>query len=706
MARKKSLQTSFSAGELAPEVAMRQDTDQYQNGAKSLLNRRMLIGGGHVRRPGSWQEAELDTDPVIAEFIVNQTTQYVLSFTAGEMHAYVRDVDTGHLTAAGSVTGGSWTGTIYKEMDWVQRGNVIFLTHTSMRTQKIERTGAATWARTDYGFTEGPGGRPEQPYLKVVSPLITLLPSATTGSITLTTSAAVFVAAHVNQYIRYLSKTMQITAFTDSTHVTATVIENLPGTQTLTVSSSAGFLIGDVVEGGTSGARGQVTGVPDATHLTVVIIDGLVAFSAETVIGPNGSTVISAVASASPAAVTDWDEQLFGPVYGYPGCTEIHRNRLLFGGHPAAPNYLIASVINDLNNFNVGSGGDADAIIESIGDAGASKILQLASAEQLLILTDRGPYYVAESASNPFRASSISFQPFGSPWPINATAQAQPFDSGVIMVSGSLIIKARQTGNTSALWDADEVSLLAPHLIETPDRLAVTSNFGGDPERYAVIRNSDGTAAVLQLVEVQKIRNFTPWTTDGSYLSFASIAGDLYAAVERTVDNQTKYFLELFDQDITLDCAIEYATDTAMDAAVPTDFGNTTVNVTTPDYHLGEWPVTLRTMPDGPFTVGLYYTSTTEILPPVISGPEGPMAGDYMRIVEAYVHVLTSARFSANGFTLSAYQLTDDVSEPPPLKNGPQRFQFMGWEREPTITITQADPLPLKILAVKTVVAY
>lgn len=706
MARRKSLQTSFSAGELAPEVAMRQDTDQYQNGAKSLLNRRMLIGGGHVRRPGSWQEAELGTDPVIAEFVVNQTTQYVLSFTAGQMHAYVRNVDTGHVTAAGLITGGPWTGEIYKEMDWVQRGNTIFLTHVSMITQKIERTGASSWSRSNFAFTVGAGGRPEQPYLKIAAPTVTLQPSAGTGSITLTASAAVFVAAHVGQYIRYLSKSMLITAFTDSTHVTATVIEGLPSTQSLTVTSSSGFLVGDVVEGGTSGAKGQVTAVPDATHVTVVIIQGLTTFQNEGLVGPNASTTITSTSVTTAAAVADWDEQVFGPVYGYPACIEIHRNRLVFGGHPAAPSYLIASAIDDLYNFNVGTGADADAIIESIGDAGASKILQLMSAEQLLVLTDRGPYYVAEGPTNPFRASSISFQPFGSPWPINATAQVQPFDSGAIMVSGSLIIKARQTGNTSALWDADEISLLSPHLIDTPDRIAVTSNFNGDPERYAVFRNSDGTLAILQLVEVQKIRNFTPWTTNGSYLSVASIAGDLYASVQRTVDGDTKYFLELFDQDITLDCAVRYADAATMNASVAADFGATTVNVVTPDYHLGEWPVSLRTMPAGPYTVGLYYTSVTETMPPVIDGPEGTMAGDYMRIVEAYVHVMTSARFASNGTALQAYQLNDDISLPPLAKNGPQRFQFMGWEREPTISITQADPLPLKILAVKSIVAY
>jgi hypothetical protein len=52
------------------------------------------------------------------------------------------------------------------------------------------------------------------------------------------------------------------------------------------------------------------------------------------VIGPNAITACSAVAAATPAAVTDWDEQLFSAVNGYPSCGALHRNRLLFAGHP------------------------------------------------------------------------------------------------------------------------------------------------------------------------------------------------------------------------------------------------------------------------------------------------------------------------------------------------------------------------------------
>lgn len=704
MPRQKSLQTNFSAGELSPEVAMRQDTDQYKNGAKSLLNRRVLIGGGTTRRPGSWWEATLTGPGIAAEFVVNQVTQYIIVFNDGRMDAYSRNVSTGALTAAGSITGAPWTGNIYREMDWVQRGNTLFLTHPSMPVQKIDRTSAITWARTVFAFSTGPAGRLEQPYLKIVAPGITLQPSGLTGSITLTASDSIFSPSHVGQYIRYFGKSMLITGFTDAQHVSAGVVEQLPATLDLTVAVN-NFAIGEIVTGGTSGAKGLVVAVPGST-VRVVISEGLTQFtSPEAITGPNSKSQISGVANATPAAVAEWDQQIFGPVYGYPSCVELHRNRLIFGGHPAAPDYMMGSTLGDIYSFNVGTGADGDAIMESLGDAGASKIIQFHSAEQLLILTDRGPYYCPEGQASPFRPSSIAFFPFGSPWPINATAQVQSFDGGAIMVSGSLIIKARPTGNQAAQWDADEVSLLSPHLIATPSRIAVTSNFGGKPERYAAFRNADGSLAMLQLVEAQKIRNFVPWTTKGQYLSVASVGGDLYASVQRTINGATVYILERFDQTITTDATTTYANVAAL-SGVPSRYGSETVAVVTQNYYLGDYPAAIPGALTGPFRVGFNYDSVIEILPPIIDGPEGAQAGDFMRIVEAYVHVISSARFAANGYSLSAYQVTDDVSQPPALKDGPQRFQFMGWEREPTISISQPEPLPLEVLAIRTTVAY
>lgn len=698
MARTSPFQTNFSAGEISPELQMRQDTAQYQNGAKSLRNMRLLIGGGATRRPGSQYLADLAASAVLFPWVVNQTTEYVVAFTDGGFYAFLTDG-----TPAGSIASCPWTGTIYQNLQVAQSGNTMFIVNQGMAPQVITRTGAATWSRSAYAFFTGPWSRPEQVYLKVQAAAVTLAPSALTGSITLTSSSAFFVDDHVGQYIRYLQKACLITAVAvDGLSCTATVIESLPPSQTLTVTSTASFGLNEVVAGSTSSAQGIVTEVTDATHLKVAIVLGLTKFQAETLVGPNGKTTISAVADATPQAVTDWDEQLFGPVYGYPGAVEIHRSRLLFGNHLAAPDYLIASVINNLYDFNVGTGADADAIIESIGDAGASRIVRLHSAEQLLILTDHGPYYVPETSTTPFRASSIAFYPFGSPWPITAVVPALPFDGGVLMTSGSLIIKAKPTGNLTHMWEAEEVSLLASHIVDAPTAMAVTSNFADGPERYAMFVNEDGTLAVMQLIEDQKVRNFTPWDTNGTVLSIAAIQGSVYMAVQRSIAGNTVYVLELLDQDLTLDAATEYTTLSDL----VTRYGATAVNVVTGSYSLGTYPLSLTTVPAGPYTVGLDYTTGIETLPPVIEDREGHNASGYMRILEANIFVSGSARFAAKGLALTAYDATDDLTAAPPLKNGAQRFQFLGWTIQPTLTITQTDPLPLTVLGIETTVAH
>jgi hypothetical protein len=117
MARRKQLQTNFSSGELAPDILIRQDTEQYQSGAKSLRSRRCMIGGGTKRRPGTRRMAELLQDGRAEGFVVNQTTRYVLVFSDGRVDAFVQDVATGRVTAAGSVTGAPWTGNIWRDMD-------------------------------------------------------------------------------------------------------------------------------------------------------------------------------------------------------------------------------------------------------------------------------------------------------------------------------------------------------------------------------------------------------------------------------------------------------------------------------------------------------------------------------------------------------------------------------------------------------------
>lgn len=728
MPRTKPLQTNFSSGELAPGLAMRRDTQQFRDGAKSLLNRRCLIEGGTCRRPGSWRGNQLTARGRAIEFIVNATTQYVVLFGDGRMDAYVRNVTTGALTAAGSLTGCPWTAAIFQEMDYVQSANTAFLTHESMAPQAIVRTGDSTWTRAALTYYSDNQNRIHTPFYKLADQAVTMQPSALTGSVTLTiVGANVFDAAHIGLRFRYLGKQLQITAVAGPTSATATVIDGLPPSQTLALAAAGGFsaggvtkhyinatgfFLGDAVTGSVTGAKGEVTARDTgANTITVAITSGLDKFAFGTggddVLGPNGRGRLTAVGDATPQPVRDWDEQLFSAYRGYPAAVVLHRNRLLFAGHPLVPNALIGSRPTNLYDFDVGDGNDGDGIFVTIGDAASAQIVQLHSAEQLLVLTDAGPYYVPETVANPFRPSSIEFFPFGNGWPISRLVRARAFDDGVLMVSGSLVLKATPTGDAQRMWDAEEVSLLASHLIKTPINLAVCSNFNGGPERYAVFVNTDGTAAAMMMVEKQKLRNFTPWETTGSYHSMVSIGGDIYATVQRTLRDATVYLLEQFDQGITLDAATSYADEAAL-TGITARYGNNAANVvvTGTNYHLGTYPLSLDEPPAGPYAAGLFYESEIETMPPEIEGREGSRAGDQMRILRVDVFCRDSARFAAQGLELQAYQWSDSLDQPPPSKQGPQRFEILSdWQPEPTVRITQPDPLPLTIDAIRAEVA-
>jgi hypothetical protein len=710
MAKVQPLKTNFAAGELAPEIAMRRDTKQYRDGAKSLLNSRVLLGGGVKRRSGTERITTTPNgDSFIFEFIYNQTTQYVLVFSAERMDAYSRDPDTGVLTAAGNVTSCPWTGKKFKTMDVCVSGNTIIVTHPDF-LHTIVRTGASTWVADEFPFYIDAQARVHEPHTKVAANATTILPSALGGSITLTTSAAHWTADYVGKRIRVIDREVEITAYTSSTVVTATVLQPLRPYQDLTVASSIFFAVDDVVEGETSGAKGIVLAVPNATTVSVVITEALTKFEAEELIGPNGHSTISAVADASPLPVRDWSEALYHVTTGFPRCAVIHRGRILFGGSAAAPSALAGSSIINIFDFDVGTGSDSEGFLETIGDTASITIIRLHSTEQLLVLTDSGPYYVPESAQNVFRPSSLAFNKFGGNWPALSTRTVD-FDGGVLYLSGSIVIKLAPTGSNTAFWDATEKSFLCPHLIRTPVDICVVDNYLGGPERYACIVNADGTLAVMQLIDAEEIRNFVPWQTTGEFKSACALFGQIYAVVRRDSSAST-YYLETFLDELSLDSTVEFADETALNAGKGAAFGTATVNVCVTDgetqlFHLGTYPLNhLPYVPPGPYQVGFFYDRNIELMPPNIEDSGGNMAGDLMRIVEATVHVLESARFAANGYELQAYQINKDTNLPPPHRTGPRYFQFLGWEVEPTITITQPDPMPLTVLAIGTKVSF
>jgi hypothetical protein len=226
MARFKKFQTNFSAGWMSSQAAAREDLTAYQNGAETLTNVWPKIAGGVARRPGTDYLANLGGRSRIEPFFFRDGQEYVFAFQASQIKVY--DTDGALLT---TITGCPWGADDLFDLRYSQSGDVMIVVHPDYKMQKITRTGASTFTRADFAFEAHSSGWPRyEPFSKFADDAITLTPSATTGSITLTTSAAHWVAGHVGSIVRYKGKQVEVTAYTSATVVSGTVRETLAST--------------------------------------------------------------------------------------------------------------------------------------------------------------------------------------------------------------------------------------------------------------------------------------------------------------------------------------------------------------------------------------------------------------------------------------------------------------------------------------------
>lgn len=108
------------------------------------------------------------------------------------------------------------------QLKYAQSADVLYIAHPSYKPRKITRTAHTSWTITDITFLDGP-------YLNVNATTTTLLLSATTGSVTVTASAAVFtLVTDIGRLIRWKDPAgnwtwLTITAVASTTSVTATI---------------------------------------------------------------------------------------------------------------------------------------------------------------------------------------------------------------------------------------------------------------------------------------------------------------------------------------------------------------------------------------------------------------------------------------------------------------------------------------------------
>lgn len=226
MGRARVLSTNFSAGQMDPRMKGRSDTSVYENGAETLTNSSPLVQGGVRRRPGTVYLATLPASSRIEHLQFSETQLYIFAFYNAGLKIYD---ETGAL--AQTFTSQPWDATTMWDMRLAQSGDTTIIFHEDWMMQNLKRTGATTFTMTDFAFETHSTGYPiYEPYYKFSESTLTLTPSATTGSITLTTSGDHWTADHVGSTVRYIGKTCTVTGYTSATVVDADVNETLAST--------------------------------------------------------------------------------------------------------------------------------------------------------------------------------------------------------------------------------------------------------------------------------------------------------------------------------------------------------------------------------------------------------------------------------------------------------------------------------------------
>jgi hypothetical protein len=207
--------SSFTAGELAPNLFGRPDLRAFENGARRLRNVVIQPTGGVARRPGMVHVASLPGPARLIPFEFNTEQTYLLALTEGQLHVFMGDVAVASLPAP-------WSTGMQGQVAFTQNADTLLLFHPEVAPQRLTRTGHTSWTLSSFVFDSVP--------VYNFRPGVTLTPSAASGTITLTASADVFSAGYVTARFRIAGLSAVITAVADARNATAVVNGTLPGT--------------------------------------------------------------------------------------------------------------------------------------------------------------------------------------------------------------------------------------------------------------------------------------------------------------------------------------------------------------------------------------------------------------------------------------------------------------------------------------------
>tara|TARA_R100000030_G_scaffold5710_1_gene3899 strand:+ start:965 stop:3163 length:2199 start_codon:yes stop_codon:yes gene_type:complete len=719
-------QTNFSVGELDPLLRARTDLSQYQNALEEATNVIIQPQGGLKRRDGLkfiYDFGASFTDFKLIPFEFSVTDSYLLVLVVGRIYVFKNAVLQTNINSSGNdyIAATDITAAMLDELTFTQAVDTLILCHEDLQTKRLVRNTDTNWTLENLPLTN----IPQYPYVFLTNqPNFTITPSAVSGNITITASSV----------------------------TTDTGTAQAGGASTITLKSSSSYTSDDDPNGMfitlTSGTgSGQTRHIEDYVASTKVATvypawdtqpDATTGYKVEafapTTVGEYAqvtstfgraryveyvsATVMKAVTEVpffdtSAIVAGDWEsehgyEDVWSNDRGWPKSATFHEGRLYFGGSKSRPNTIWGSRVIDFFNFNPGSGLDDESVEATINTNQLNSIVNIVAGSDLRIFTTGGEFVVIQSEDAPVTPSDFLIRPQTR----LGTKPGVPIEdlngASVFVQRQGKSVNAFQFGSNTRSYQVQQISVLSSHLVKNPVDLAARRSTSTDEaDRLFIVNGDDGSMSVYSILVGQEVIAPSQFTTDGEFVAVATEISDTYCIVKRTINSIDKYYLEKFDQTLTLDSAKSggAASSVTMDHLEGKTVEIVRDGVVEPTQVVPATPftITFDSAATTDFQVGLEYTVQAKTMPtePVLGS--GSVQGVKKRIVQVDALLNETKDLVINGKQISFRNFGVAVLDKPieaftGLKTA---HGILGYSATGQITLTQNVPLPMTVLGLE-----
>ena len=715
MAAPSVLQNQFTRGELSPRMNARTDLEQYYQGGQTVLNFLPLPHGGIVSRPGSTYVSSVKTaadSTRLIPFVFNVSDSYILELGDYYMRFYRNQGQ----VQSGDISYTAFNGTFVSDIsDWTDEspGADAAAAAWDSGTQSMKLT--ATASNDGIGeldLTTASAASEHTLKFKITGEAVTDTVSLRIG--TATDLADIFTkTAFGNGY-----HTVNFTPTTASTHIQ---FMNEDGATTSHFVDNVDIFDNEAIELETPWAKAdlfEIKWVQDA------------------------DTMFFVHPSYKPMQMTRTDHEMwslksytptadpFTTAALYPAAVGFFEQRIVFGYNATNPQRLYFSQSADIQDMTTGTDA-ADGFVKDIFATQANPIRWIVGGVDLIVGTAGGEWVVERPASSAVTVTNFTIKRRDT----SGVADTSPVEidrrvlfmkrKGAASNKGDHLVEFLFDNDQSGEFIAPELSLLSEHITGAgiQEMAWQEKGWAGTYESVVVphadkvlwMVRTDGVMTTLTYNPSEKVISWARQTTTGTYESVAVIPGasgdEVWCVVARTISGATARYIEFYDPDMFLDSAISGTSGSPTTAWSGLDH----LEGLTVELIADGGPVGTKTVASGAVTLdvaattlvaGIAYTPTVTVMPLEVGLRDGTGFGAATSVARVGLRLLNSvgARVTTStrttGVDITFRENTDNVEDPVPAFTGVKEIAAPGSWIDPTLTISQPEPLPLCILAV------